>query len=164
MLLVSNLKIPLDRGPQLSALCPSLSLSMSLIVCACVSALGMVEGGSPYPSSSLAMPSPGARNWPGSPSVPGPSPASRHGMAHSPAHPALHSPQMPDYSRSTGTARIQTQLTLPMLRLLQSKAQRCKEFWKPSEPCHALTDYSQMSTHMPEVQSFFSFFCIILYC
>ncbi|XP_046582734.1 mediator of RNA polymerase II transcription subunit 14-like isoform X2 [Haliotis rubra] len=52
----------------------------------------MVEGGSPYPSSSLAMPSPNPRNWPGSPSVQGPSPASHH-MVASPGHPALHSPQ-----------------------------------------------------------------------
>ncbi|XP_041355183.1 mediator of RNA polymerase II transcription subunit 14-like isoform X2 [Gigantopelta aegis] len=36
----------------------------------------MVEGGSPYPGSNLAMPSPGTRNWPNSPSVQGPSPAS----------------------------------------------------------------------------------------
>jgi hypothetical protein len=54
----------------------------------------MVEGGSPYPTASLAMPSPGTRNWPNSPSVQGPSPASRFGSAMSPGgHPALHSPQ-----------------------------------------------------------------------
>lgn len=49
---------------------------------------GMVDGGSPF-----TMPSPGTRNWPGSPSVQGPSPVSRHGTATSPGHPALHSPQ-----------------------------------------------------------------------
>ncbi|XP_060079924.1 mediator of RNA polymerase II transcription subunit 14-like [Ylistrum balloti] len=49
--------------------------------------------GSPFASSGLAMPSPGQRNWPNSPSVPGPSPVSRHGTATSPGHPALHSPQ-----------------------------------------------------------------------
>ena len=54
--------------------------------------LGMVEGGSPFPNTNLTMPSPGARNWPGSPSMPGPSPASRH-MVHSPGYQALHSPQ-----------------------------------------------------------------------
>ena len=27
-------------------------------------------------------------------------------------------------------------LTLPMLRLLSSKAQGCNDFWKPSKPCH----------------------------
>ena len=46
-------------------------------------------------------------------------------------------------------------LTLPMLRLLLSKAQGCKDIWKPPKPCHvrihlkALAEYSQMSTHMP---------------
>ena len=34
---------------------------------------GVAESGSPYPSTSLAMPSPGQRNWPNSPSVQGPS-------------------------------------------------------------------------------------------
>ena len=54
-------------------------------------------------------------------------------------------------------------LALPMLRLLSSKAQRCKYFWKPSKPCHvgthwiALAKCSQMSTHMPGFQSFSSF-------
>ena len=52
-------------------------------------------------------------------------------------------------------------LTLPMLRLLSSKGQRREVFWKPSKPCHvgihwkAVTEYSQMSTHSPEFQSFF---------
>ena len=27
-------------------------------------------------------------------------------------------------------------LALTMLRLLMSKAQGCKDFWKPSKPCH----------------------------
>ena len=54
---------------------------------------GVAESGSPFPSTSLAMPSPGQRNWPNSPSVQGPSPASRHGMVSSPGHPTLHSPQ-----------------------------------------------------------------------
>ena len=55
-------------------------------------------------------------------------------------------------------------LTLPMLRLHSSKAQKCKYFWKPYKPCHggiyekALAEYSQMSTHLPGFQSFFSFF------
>ncbi|XP_025098562.1 mediator of RNA polymerase II transcription subunit 14-like isoform X2 [Pomacea canaliculata] len=53
---------------------------------------GMVDGGSPFPGTSLAMPSPGTRGWPSSPSVQGPSPASHH-LATSPGHPALHSPQ-----------------------------------------------------------------------
>ena len=54
-------------------------------------------------------------------------------------------------------------LTLPMLRLLLSKAQGHNDFWKPSEPCHvgvhwiALAEYSQMSTHLPGFQSFQGF-------
>ena len=53
-----------------------------------------------------------------------------------------------------------------MLWLLSSKAQGCKDFWKPSKPCHvgipwiALAEYSQMSTHMPGFQSFLS----VLHC
>ena len=44
-----------------------------------------------------------------------------------------------------------------------------KDFRKPSKPCHvgihwtALTEYSQMSTHVPGFQSFQSIFCIIFY-
>ena len=57
-----------------------------------------------------------------------------------------------------------TELTLTMLRLLSSKAQKHNFLWKPSKPCHAgihwkaLTEYSQMSTHLTGFQSFFSFF------
>lgn len=58
-----------------------------------ISPQGVADSGSPYPSTSLAMPSPGQRNWPNSPSVQGPSPASRHGMVSSPGYPTLHSPQ-----------------------------------------------------------------------
>ena len=55
-------------------------------------------------------------------------------------------------------------LTLPMQRLLSSKAQERKDYWNPSKLCHvgihwkALAEYSQMSTHVPGLQSFFSFF------
>ena len=55
-------------------------------------------------------------------------------------------------------------LTLPMLRLLSPRVQGCKDFYKQSKPCHigfhwiALTEYSQMSTHFPGFQTFFSFF------
>ena len=55
-----------------------------------------------------------------------------------------------------------------MLRLLSSKAQKCKDFWKPSKHCQvgihlkALAEYSQMSTHLPGFRSFFRFFA--LYC
>ena len=51
-------------------------------------------------------------------------------------------------------------LTLPMLRLLLSTAKGCKDFWKPSRPCHvgihklAFNDYSQMRTHIPICQGF----------
>ena len=59
--------------------------------------------------------------------------------------------------------------TLPILRLLSSKVQGRKDFWKPSKPCHvgihwkALAECSQMSTHLPGFQSFlrlFASFCI----
>ena len=46
-------------------------------------------------------------------------------------------------------------LSLPVLRLLSSKAQGNKEFKNISKPCHvgihsiAITQYSQMSTHVP---------------
>ena len=49
-----------------------------------------------------------------------------------------------------------------MLRLLSSKG--CKDFYKPTEPCclgiHwiALTEFSQMSTHLPGFLLYFSFF------
>ena len=52
-------------------------------------------------------------------------------------------------------------LTLPMLRLHSPKAQERKNLWKPSKPCHvgihwiALTEYSQMSTHLPGFRWFF---------
>ena len=45
--------------------------------------------------------------------------------------------------------------TLPVLRLLLFKAQECKDIWKSSWSCRvgiywiALTEYSQMITHMP---------------
>ena len=60
-------------------------------------------------------------------------------------------------------------LTLPMLRLLSSKAQKRKILWKPWKPCHfgihlkALVECFQMSTHLPGYQlfsSFFASFCI----
>ena len=58
-------------------------------------------------------------------------------------------------------------LTIPMLRLLSSKAQERKYFWKLSKPCQigihwkALTEHSQKSTHVPGFQSiYFSFFAL----
>lgn len=62
-----------------------------------MSSQGHNEGGSPYPSSTsgISMPSPATQQWPGSPSMPRPSPVGRSlGTAQSPGgHPALHSPQ-----------------------------------------------------------------------
>ena len=65
-------------------------------------------------------------------------------------------------------------LTFPMLnfqvnpsymrRLLSSTAQGSEDFWKTFKPCHvgihwkALTEFFQMSTHVPGFQSFFSGF------
>ncbi|XP_013410599.1 mediator of RNA polymerase II transcription subunit 14 [Lingula anatina] len=67
----------------------SLGIHMPSPATAFISPQGMLEGGSPYHGGGLVTPSPGPRNWPGSPS-----PASRHGTAHSPGagHQALHSP------------------------------------------------------------------------
>ena len=51
-----------------------------------------------------------------------------------------------------------------MLRLLLSKVQGHKDFQKPSKPCHvginwkALTEYTQISTHMSGLHSFLRFF------
>ena len=59
--------------------------------------------------------------------------------------------------------RVFDWLNHPMRRLLSSKGQGCKVFWKPYKPCHvgmhwiALTEYSQMSTHVPGLQSSLSF-------
>ena len=55
-------------------------------------------------------------------------------------------------------------LTLPMLRLISSKALGCKHFCKPFKPCHVgihwivLPEYSQMSTHLLAFHSFFRVF------
>ena len=59
--------------------------------------------------------------------------------------------------------------TLPMLRLLSSKAQGRKYFWKPSTPCHvgihwkAVAEYCQISTHIAGFQSFCRFFFTSIY-
>ena len=58
---------------------------------------------------------------------------------------------------------IHSFLTLPMQRLLSSKAQDCKDFWKPSKPYHVgihwigPAEHSQMSTHVPGFWLFFRF-------
>ena len=45
---------------------------------------------------------------------------------------------------------------------------RAEFFWKPSKPCHVgihwitLTEFHQMSTHMPGFHTFFRVFCTIL--
>ena len=57
-------------------------------------------------------------------------------------------------------------LTFPMLRLLSSKEQGRKDFWKSSKPCHvgihwiAFAENSHMSTHVPGFHFHFSGFCI----
>ncbi|XP_072757173.1 mediator of RNA polymerase II transcription subunit 14 isoform X3 [Anoplolepis gracilipes] len=58
--------------------------------------------GSPFPSSQ-SMASPAASNWPGSPSVPRPSPA-RPGQ--SPGHVAMHSPQASDHKTGSHMSRV----------------------------------------------------------
>ncbi|XP_012271319.1 mediator of RNA polymerase II transcription subunit 14 isoform X2 [Orussus abietinus] len=58
--------------------------------------------GSPFPSSQ-GLTSPAASNWPGSPSVPRPSPA-RPGQ--SPGHSALHSPQASDHKAGSHISRV----------------------------------------------------------
>ena len=56
------------------------------------------------------------------------------------------------------------QLTLTMLRVHSPKAQKRKNLWKTSKPCHvgthwkALAEYFHMSTHLPGFRSFFRFF------
>lgn len=63
--------------------------------------LGHIDG-SPFPSSQ-SMTSPAASNWPGSPSVPRPSPAR---PTQSPGHAALHSPQASDHKTGTHISRV----------------------------------------------------------
>ena len=54
-------------------------------------------------------------------------------------------------------------LTLPMPRLFSSRAQGCKDFLNPSEPCHvgihgiALAKDCRISTHMKGFHSFSGF-------
>ena len=78
---------------------------------------------------------------------------------------ARHSHEVKEFI-SKAKWKMKYDLTLPLLRLLLSKAQ---DFWKPSKPSHvgihwkALVEYSQMSTHVAGLQWSFSCFCIILY-
>ncbi len=51
----------------------------------------------------IAMASPGQRNWPASPSMPGPSPVQRHGVAHSPGTAMTHSPGSSGINQQGGT-------------------------------------------------------------
>lgn len=60
--------------------------------------------GSPFPSSQ-SMTSPAASNWPGSPSVPRPSPA-RPGQSPGTGHPALHSPQADHKTGGSHLSRV----------------------------------------------------------
>ena len=56
-------------------------------------------------------------------------------------------------------------LTLPMLRLISSKAQKCKRFWKRSKPCWYSLDSSRwaLSDEYPFARGWiiFQVFCII---
>ena len=61
-------------------------------------------------------------------------------------------------------------LTLPMLRLLSSKAQERKDFYKLSKPCHVGTHALESSRGvlsdeylLARVSIIFQDFCIILY-
>ena len=71
----------------------------------------------------------------------------------------------PDVLLSSAPSHILSFKTLPMLRLLSSKAQGFKKFWKTYKPCHvgfhwiALPEYSRMSTHMHHA---FQSFCQLL--
>ncbi|ESO84116.1 hypothetical protein LOTGIDRAFT_211073 [Lottia gigantea] len=106
-----HLHVP-SPGSLIAAPSPgSIGMHMHSPAASFMSPSGMVEGGSPYPGSNLANPSP--RNWPGSPSVmgSGPSPASYHGATASPGHPALHSPQT-----------AQSQVLSPPSRILPRKS------------------------------------------
>ena len=60
-------------------------------------------------------------------------------------------------------------LTLTMLRVHSPKAQKRKNLWKTSKPCHvgthwkALAEYSQMSTHLAGFRWFFRFFALFCF-
>ncbi|GAB1598926.1 mediator of RNA polymerase II transcription subunit 14-like [Argonauta hians] len=96
---------------------------------------GMVDGGSPF-----TMPSPGTRNWPGSPSVQGPSPVSRHGTATSPGHPALHSPQ----TQVKDSEHSKSSVVSPAPRMLQQRS------WAASIPTILSHDaFSKLLTPCP---------------
>ena len=65
--------------------------------------------------------------------------------------------------RDTHTISNLHYLALPMLRLLSSKAQLPKDFWKSSKLCYvgihwiAFPKYSQMSTQVPRFRLFSGF-------
>ena len=69
----------------------------------------------------------------------------------------------PTSNRQHLTMQLLFSLTLPMLRLLSSKAERRNYFWKPNKPCHvgihwkAVAKFSKMSTHLPGFRSFSAF-------
>lgn len=71
--------------------------------------------GSPFPSSQ-SMASPAASNWPGSPSMPRPSPA-RPGQSPG-NHPIMHSPQA---DHKTGNS-VQTVITVTKFYLFRRKS------------------------------------------
>lgn len=83
-----------------SCQCELIFIKKNLIITRCQHS-GHIDG-SPFPSSQ-SMASPAASNWPGSPSVPRPSPA-RPGQ--SPSHVALHSPQASDHKTGSHMSRV----------------------------------------------------------
>ena len=54
-------------------------------------------------------------------------------------------------------------LALPVLGLLLSNAQGCKDFWKTSKPCHIGIHWIALTEWVPNCAKFLKVFCIILY-
>ena len=93
------------------------------LVCFFSALLGISDNAnSPYPNMGLAMPSPGQRNWPASPSVPGPSPIGRYGVAHSPGMAATHSPGSSGLGQTTGSFQSAGPMTSRPARHLPSRS------------------------------------------
>ncbi|XP_072035034.1 mediator of RNA polymerase II transcription subunit 14-like isoform X2 [Amphiura filiformis] len=75
---------------------------------------------SPFTNMGLAMASPGTRNWPASPSMPGPSPVGRYGVAHSPGTAMTHSPGSSGINQQQGTP--QATVPRPQPRILPHRS------------------------------------------
>ncbi|XP_023219267.1 mediator of RNA polymerase II transcription subunit 14-like [Centruroides sculpturatus] len=127
------------------------------------------DSGSPFPApggstGNLSMSSPATGTWPGSPSMPRPSPRSL-GTAQSPgssSHPALHSPQAgstidhkpPGVSPATSATRVLPQRSwaaaIPTLLTHKAYDLLCSPspLPNPSLPCGTMVD-SRMSAYSP---------------